>query len=165
MAKKFVKNVTIENAHVLPGNFKNFSGEIDNWNPQGRRTFCIELDEETADALHEEGWNVKELAPRDDDPDGISLPYIQATIRFDNIPPTIYMLTGRNNKKTLLTEDTIGNLDYVQIEYVDVILSPYQWEMKTKTGVESGIKAYVKTMYVKVVEDELAAKYRDDEEE
>ncbi len=162
MKKKFVKNVTLENARILPGQFKNFSGEKDKYNPQGRREFCIVLDTETADALVEEGWNVKQLDPRDDDE--APTPYIKACIRFDNIPPTIYMVTGKNNKKTLLTEETIGNLDYVQIEYADIILSPYCWEMETKDGVNSGIKAYVKTMYVKVEEDDLAAKYADYDE-
>ena len=159
MAKR-VPNLTLEEVEILPGKFRNFSGEKDEYNPKGMSQFNIRLDEETADKLLEEGWNVKQLDPREDG--DVPIPYLPCTINFSNIPPTIYMLTGKNNKKTRLTEETIGLLDAVEIDYADVILNPYHWEIKTKNGVDSGIKAYVKTMYVKVVEDVLARKYSDE---
>jgi hypothetical protein len=159
MAKR-IENVSLEGAEVLGGIFKNFSGKASQYNPAGRRTFCIRLDKRTADAMADEGWNIKTLDPREDGDEPIY--YIQARIRFDNVPPTVFMLTGRKNKKTRLDEDTIDLLDSSIIEWCDVTLSPYHWEIKTKEGVSTGITAYVKTLYVKVEEDEFAAKYNDD---
>lgn len=164
MAKKRIPNLELEGVEILQfGNFKNFAGEVDEYNPKGMSQFNVVLDEETADQLLAEGWNVKQLDPREevDEP----IPYLPCTINFTNIPPTIYMLTGKNNKKTRLTEETIGCLDALDVEYVDLIINPYQWEIKTKKGVDTGIKAYVKVMYAKVMEDRFASKYADPEDD
>lgn len=164
MAKKRIPNLELEGAEILQfGSFKNFSGVVDEYNPKGLSQFNVILDTETADQLLAEGWNVKQLDPREEG--DVAIPYLPCTINFNNIPPTVYMLTGRNNKKTRLTEETIGCLDALDVEYVDLIISPYQWEIKTKNGIDTGIKAYVKVMYAKVMEDRFASKYADPEDD
>lgn len=160
---KRIEKVSIEGAEVLGGPFKNFSGKPGQYNPAGRRTFCIRIDKKTADQMADEGWNIKQLDPREDG--DLPIYYIQARIRFDNVPPTIYMLTGRNNKKTRLTEETIDLLDASVIEWCDVTLSPYCWEIKSKDGVSTGITAYVDVLYIKVAQDAFAEKYADEVEE
>lgn len=154
---KTVENIKIENARLV---FRNFAGKPDKFNPQGgKRGFSVVLsDHKFANDLKEEGWNIKQFNPRDEDdtePDY----YLPIKVSFDVRPPHIYLCTKR--AKVLLEETTINQLDYAEISGVDIIISPYSYEVGGRTG----ISAYVKTMYVNVVEDEFASKYAFDDEE
>lgn len=146
-----VENIKIENAKIA---FRNFSGKPDKFNPVGgKRTFCVLLDTELANQLVDEGWNIKQLKPRDVDDE--PKPFLQVKVNFGTIPPKIYMITKR--AKVLLDEESIDALDYAEIENIDLIIRPYNYNANGKTG----IAAYVKNMYVTVMEDEFADKYAD----
>ena len=145
-----VANISVENAKII---FRNFAGKPSKFNAEGKRNFCLLIDDESANKFKLDGWNVKYLNPRD--PDDKPQPYIQVSVAFDNFPPNIYLISG--GKKTKLNEDTVSVLDYAEIENVDLIIRPYNWEVSGK----SGIKAYVKNMYVTIVENEFEKKYRD----
>ena len=159
MAKN-IENIKIENARIV---FRNLSGKPDKFNPQGgKRSFSVVIeDSEFANELKREGWNIKQFNPSPDS-DEEPAHFISVKVSYNNIPPHIYLCTSKN--KTLLNEDTVGQLDYAEISNVDIVITPYQYEMNGR----SGISAYVKTMYVTVVEDEFASKYEyddlDDEE-
>ncbi len=160
MAKNNIENIKIENARIV---FRNLSGKPDKFNPQGgKRSFSVVIeDPEFANELKKEGWNIKQFNPSPDS-DEEPAHFISVKVSYNNIPPHIYLCTSKN--KTLLNEDTVGQLDYAEISNVDIVITPYQYEMSGR----SGISAYVKTMYVTVVEDEFASKYEyddlDDEE-
>lgn len=143
-------NITIEGARLV---FRNFEGKEGKFNNAGKRNFCVLLDDDLAHTLQDDGWNIKWLNPREegDDPQA----YIQVAVSFGTIPPKIVLITSAG--KQTLDERNISILDWAEIENADVIIRPYNWEMNGKTGV----KAYVKALYIKIVEDEFERKYAD----
>lgn len=147
----------IENTRLM---FRNFKGEATKFNQAGNRNFCAIIEDPVkAQELSEEGWNVRILQPRDESDDPKH--YIQITVRYDNIPPKVYMVTSRKGKKTLLDEGSVESLDYADIVNADLIVSPSYWEDNGRTR----IKAYLKTGYFTIEEDFFADKYPDDAEE
>ena len=142
----------IEDARLM---FKNFSGAESEYNAAGDRNFCVVLDPETAQEMREVGWNVKELPPRPDYEDEGPTEYIKVKLsyRFEERAPLIVRINGK--KRVNLTERTVSSLDWDDIEHVDLEIRPYNWEKGSRTGVT----AYLKSMYVTVKEDKLAAKY------
>jgi len=143
-------NIVIEGARI---GFRNFSGKEGKFNPAGRRNFCVFLEEELAKVLEKDGWNIRWLQPRDEQetPQG----YLQVAVSFENIPPKIILISSRG--KTILDAESVALLDWAEIKEVDLIIRPYNWTVNEK----SGVKAYVKSMYITIAEDEFASKYYD----
>ncbi len=142
-------NIVIENGRI---GFRNFSGKEGKFNPAGRRNFCVFLDSDLARILETDGWNVRWLEPRDPQEDKQA--YLQVAVSYDNIPPKIVLVTSHG--KTILDEESVNLLDWAEIKEVDLIIRPYNWDVNGK----SGVKAYVKSMYVTIAEDEFEQKYR-----
>ena len=153
MSKAKLPNLTIEGATIR---CRNFSGAEGKFNPEGRRNFLCVIDNPvTAANLKADGWNIKQFASKDDEEGDF---YIPVTVSYKVTPPAIFLVTKK--KKIRLDEETVSQLDWAELANVDVVISPFAWEVNGK----SGVKAYLKTMYATVVEDEFADKYDDCEE-
>lgn len=154
MARTDVPNISIDNAQIR---FRNFTGEPTKFDKVGgKRTFSVVLDADLAQKLREDGWNVKSWEPEGADEPVYHLP---VEVSYKLYPPKVLLKSG--NKKTMLNEDTISALQYAGFEKIQLIIRPYCWEVNGK----SGIKAYVKSMYVTIVEDEFEKEYRDLDED
>lgn len=140
--------VLIEDARLI---FLNFAGKETEYNREGDRNFGVILPEDVARQMEADGWNIKWLKAREEG--DVDVPWVQVSVSFKHKPPKVVMVTSRN--RTILDEDTIEMLDYADIAKVDLILNPYSWTVRDA----SGVKAYLKTMFVTIEEDELELKY------
>lgn len=154
MAKE-LQNIKLEGAKIV---FRNFSGKEGKFNRAGDKNFCVIIPTEMVDELLDEGWNLKQFKPREDDEEEPDF-YLPVKVKYGKIEPKIVMVLGK--KQTPLDEESVSTLDFAEIENVDLIIRPYSWEMNGKVGVT----AYVKTMYVVIAEDEFSNKYSEDEDE
>ena len=146
-----VNNINIEGALII---WKNFSGERDRFNP-GKRGFSVVIDDSVmADELKQEGWNVKER-PLQEGADPSEQEWTLPVKLNMNRYTQVWLIVG--NHKTLLNEDTVAQLDVVDIVNCDISIRPYEWEMSGRTG----ITAYVDSMYVTIRENKFAEKYAD----
>jgi hypothetical protein len=110
------------------------------------------LDPQAAMQMERDGWNIKYLKPREegDEP----TPYLPVSVSFKVRPPRIMMMSA--TARTPLDEDSCEVLDWADIEKSDLIVTPYEWSVNGKTG----IKAYLKSLFVTIAEDDLERKYR-----
>ena len=146
----------VEDARLI---FRNFAGKEGMYNAEGDRNFCLLLDEDLSNQLIKDGWNVKTLRAREEEDE--PQPYIQVSVKYRGRsgntvrPPTIVLITSKG--RTSLSEAECEILDWVEIKKVDLIVRPFQWAVNGKTG----IKAYLKSIYVTMQEDALQLKYAD----
>lgn len=142
-------HLQIDDARII---FKNFEGRGDKFNREGDRNFSLRIyDMEDADALKDRGWNVRIKDGRDED-DG---PFMRlpVKVKFNNRGPRVYLISGAN--RVPLNENTIGCLDEIDIERIDMDIHPYDWEVNGRTG----RTAYLEAMEVVQQIDRFAARY------
>lgn len=133
--------------------FKNFEGRGDKFNREGDRNFSILIrDPDTADALKAEGWNVKIREGRDED-EG---PFMRlpVKVKFSDYGPRVYLKSSKP-EPIELDEESIGMLDQIDIESVDLDVRPFDWEVNGRTG----RTAYLQSMHVVQRIDRFAARY------
>lgn len=148
---KYIDNATLNNVQIR---FRNFSGNQGQYNALGQRNFCALLPEDTAEAMARDGWNVKYLKPREEG--DVPQAYIKIKVNFSGPrPPKIYMINSRG--RVQLGEDMVAILDWADFAKVDLIISPYKYDVNGNQGVT----AYLQTIFCTIREDELELRYAD----
>ena len=151
MAREGIKTFKVEGAQII---FRNFAGKEGQYNRAGDRNFAVVLTPDVAKKMLKDGWNVKELDAREEG--DVPTPYITVAVNFNNYPPRVVMITGElNENRTPLDASTIEVLDYADILNVDLICNGYEWEV----GPKKGTKAYLKSLFIIIDEDDLEKKY------
>ena len=135
--------------------FKNLKGEKTLYKPAGYRGFSVLIeDHDMAAHLISLGWPLKQLNPPDADfPDDFSY-HLPVRVNFDSrYPPQVFRVKGEDVLP--LTESSVAMLDHATIMYADLDIAPNEWHVQGN----SGISAYLNTMYAVVRQTRLDAKY------
>lgn len=108
---------------------RNFSGAPSQYNREGDRNFSLIIpDQNIVETLqndvNEDGaaWNVKIKPPRDEDDNPFI--YLPVKVRFNQYGPKIYLMTPEGIQRQL-DEESVGILDKISIEKVDLDIRPY----------------------------------------
>lgn len=143
----------IDDARIV---YRNFSGLGSKFNREGDRNFAVIIsNQELADRLIEDGWNVKIKPPRD--VDDLPFMYLPVKIKFNDRGPNAYLITGKRVNR--LDDESISCLDDVDILSVDLDVRPYDWEVNGKTG----RTAYLQSIKVIQRIDRFAASFAEEE--
>lgn len=143
----------INDARII---YRNFAGVGSKYNREGDRNFAVIIpDQEIADQLMADGWAVKIKPPRDDGEEPFM--YLPVKVKFNNRGPAVYIKSGNSVK--LLNEETVGMLDEIDIQSVDMDIRPYDWEVNGKTG----RSAYLQSINVIQNIDRFGAQYTAEE--
>lgn len=139
----------IDDARII---YRNFRGEGSKFNREGDRNFAVIIpNQEIADKLIEDGWNVKIKPPRDEEEDPFI--FLPVKIKFNGNGPHIYIQSGRSMVK--LDEETVEQIDDLDISSVYLDIRPYEWSINGKEGKT----AYLQSMKVIQRIDRFAAEF------
>lgn len=152
--------VQIDGARLI---YRNFTGRGTDYNREGDRNFCLVIDDqEVADRLIEEGFNVKIRQPREEGE--APFMYMKVNVKYhkkgsdlERLNPVAVLISGRNRNN--LDEESISLLDNIEIANVDLDLSGSNWTVQGR----SGRSAYLSKIYVTQELDRFAARYAEDE--
>ena len=154
-------NLQIDEARII---FRNFSGTPSKFNRKGERNFAVVIpNEEIANLLindeneYGKGWNVHIKAPNEEGGDPFM--YLPVKVSFNARGPKVYLRSGRARR--LLSEDTIGLLDQIDIEHVDLDIRPYDGDGEGLSGPFRS--AYLSAMEVFQNMDRFEARYAEEE--
>lgn len=150
--KKVTTNIKLENARII---YRNFEGRRSDYNEEGNRNFGLLIPDDMVNDLIKEGWNIKYLPAREDDPDHHEQAWLPVKVKFGDYPPIAMLISGGYKEK--LDADSIGILDRSMIANVDIVVRPYNYP--ALRGRPAGVSAYLKAIYVTLMDDEFAEKY------
>ena len=143
----------IDDARIV---YRNFSGTPSKFNREGDRNFAVVInDQEVANTLANEGWNVK-IRPAREEGDTPFM-YLPVKVKFNDRGPNVYLQSGTSRNR--LDEESVSMLDCVDILSVDLDIRPFDWEVNGK----SGRTAYLQSICVTQDVDRFAQRFAEEE--
>ena len=119
-------NIEVRNAVII---WKNFEGRENRFG-SCKRTFSLVLDDATASKLTDNGWNVKIKDGREpgDDPLITTEIVVNMENEIERYRPDIKLYSSFNGRNTCRTLDinSVGDLDQLELERVDLEIHPYE---------------------------------------
>lgn len=161
--------ITLRNAKILGGAFRNFGGEVRKpYNKTGQRVFAATIsDPKQAEELKSDGWNVGCLEPQEGK-EGDPTYFINVKFAFKSENPrvrhnpTIYQFSGqtrdadgkvRYRSRTLLDEDTVEDLNDATIENATVVVNGNAW-IDEETGM-TRYSAWLRSLKVAISDGDI----------
>ena len=152
------KNVILKDLKRMK--YKNLSGTIGEFNPQGKRTINIVIPPEYVESMVADGWRIREKPPLEEG----DLPeyLMKVSFSFKGDPtkdPEVWRITGEGSRrrKQRLSAATVGNLDHELITGFTIEM----YQAKAPIDKNPGFAAYGKRLFVNVEEDELDLLFAD----
>lgn len=134
-------SLVIKDAEIY---FKNFRGRELPFNPAGKRTFCVRIDGRKARKLKKDGWSIKTMyINRSRTKTRWYLPVtIYESYADTKINSKVVAIISGGNIKTckLLHGNSLGLLDVVDIEHLNMVIRGYEYNVNGRHG----IKAYLR---------------------
>lgn len=146
---------TIENTRLM---FPNFSGAPDRFNQTPKPNASIVVPSEMVQGLTDRGFRIRHLDAREgfEDDAGLDLLVVKASYGGRGDPKIVLLMAEdgappQEWSRRLLTSEEVGELDRLDIDYVDITFTPYEFRGFTS--------AYIDSMYVVCRPDRLMSKY------
>lgn len=146
---------TIENTRLM---FPNFSGAPDRFNQTPKPNASIVVPPEMVQGLTDRGFRIRHLDAREgfEDDAGLDLLVVKASYGGRGDPKIVLLMAEdgappQEWSRRLLTSEEVGELDRLDIDYVDITFTPYEFRGFTS--------AYIDSMYVVCRPDRLMSKY------
>ena len=131
--------VGIDDCNII---FRNFEGRKDRYNMQGKRNFCLKIDNpEDAEALIKDGWNVR-IKPANIEGEAPKM-HLPVNVNFNDRGPNIWLNTGVARRK--MREDEVHRLDFISILSVNMDIAPHRY---MKDDGSWGKTAYLRGMEI-----------------
>ena len=124
--------IGIENAVILPTPYRNFSGEKRDRDDGKNRHFAIRIDDEmNAEKLKNFGFNVRYREPEGS---WEGYWYLDMVISWAWSDPEVHYISGGTDME--MGVDIIGSLDRKNIDFANIEVTQYHWNVNGNTGVK-----------------------------
>ena len=146
------REIIFEGVDVLSGTFRNFGGEVRQFNDDGKRNFSVLVEPKYIPFLEKEGVYIKDFTEKKGG--GKKKTFVKIFINYDSIvKPEIYVRRGKKEDFVMLSPDKVGMLNKANFDNVELVVDPYK---RDNTPVLLYLSRGFFTMHV----DPISAKYK-----